>query len=87
MQQLGGADLLSKTPLIHIPHPKPAEQQPSLQKLGSLAKQRVQQQTHVTPIGDDVRTFGESAAATGYLGRFPGSEVMPLIQQFVGMGH
>ena len=34
--------------------------------------------------GDAVRSFDELSAARGSLGRFPGSEVMTLIKQFVG---
>lgn len=83
--QLGGAEAVSKTPLSPIPHPKPAEEQPALQQLGSLARQRMQQQEPVEPCGDAVCCFGESAAAEGFLGRFPGTEVMPLIQRFVGL--
>lgn len=45
VEQLGGADNVSRTPLCHIPHPKPAAQQPSLQQLGSLARLRMQAQT------------------------------------------
>ncbi len=33
--------------------------------------------------GDGVRRFGESAAAAGGLGRFPGCELMPLVQRFL----
>lgn len=34
--------------------------------------------------GDGVRWFDETAAAEGSLGRFPSSELMPLIRQFLG---
>lgn len=34
--------------------------------------------------GDSVRWFDETAAAEGSLGRFPSSELMPLIRQFLG---
>ena len=37
------------------------------------------------PTGDDVTTFGEADAAAGFLGRFPGGEVMPLVQQFIAL--
>lgn len=33
--------------------------------------------------GDGVRRFGESAGAAGGLGRFPGCELMPLVQRFL----
>ena len=36
--------------------------------------------------GDAVGRFDEVAAARGALGRFPGSEVMPLLRQFVCTG-
>ena len=35
-------------------------------------------------FGDRVDRFDEVAAARGALGRFPGSEVMPLLRQFAG---
>ena len=35
--------------------------------------------------GDGVRRFSEIDAPAGALGRFPGSQVMPLIRQFVGL--
>jgi len=55
--------------------------------LGQIAKQRVSliKAFPMQPIGDNVTNFGEAAAAPGFLGRFPGSEVMPLVQHFVGM--
>ncbi len=36
--------------------------------------------------GDPVRSFDEVSAARGALGRFPGSQVMPLIKQYAGRG-
>lgn len=36
--------------------------------------------------GDRVGAFDELSAGAGALGRFPGSEVMPLIKRFVGVG-
>lgn len=38
-------------------------------------------------FSDDVRSFAEVAAAGGALGRFPGAEVMPLLQRFVAALH
>ena len=35
-------------------------------------------------FGDGVAAFDEMKAARGFLGRFPGSEVMTLIQRFSG---
>lgn len=34
--------------------------------------------------GDPVRSFDEVSAVRGALGRFPGSQVMPLIKQYAG---
>lgn len=36
-------------------------------------------------LGDGVQEFSEIAVAAGALGRFPGSGIMPLIRQFVGL--
>lgn len=36
-------------------------------------------------LGDGVCAFDELSAARGGLGRFPGSQVMPLLKQFVGV--
>jgi hypothetical protein len=36
-------------------------------------------------LGDGVCSFDELSVARGGLGRFPGSQVMPLIKQFVGV--
>jgi len=38
-----------------------------------------------TGFGDSVTRFNEVAAARGALGRFPGSEVMPLLRQVAGV--
>lgn len=35
-------------------------------------------------LWDTVEAFDEISAAAGGLGRFPGREVMPLLQQFTG---
>ena len=35
------------------------------------------------PLGDSVQTFDELSAAEGCLGRFQGSQVMPLIKRFI----
>jgi len=35
-------------------------------------------------LGDSVAAFDELSAASGSLGRFPGSQVMPLLKQFAG---
>lgn len=35
--------------------------------------------------GDGVKRYSEIDAAAGALGRFPGSQVMPLIRQFIGL--
>ncbi|KAL6783755.1 hypothetical protein ACKKBF_B05675 [Auxenochlorella protothecoides x Auxenochlorella symbiontica] len=37
-------------------------------------------------FGDSVSSFDESAAGAGGLGRFPGSQLMPLIKHFAGWG-
>ena len=85
VEQMGGADAVVKTPLCHIPHPQTDGTTPSLQTLGNIALQRVSQHPPVQPQGDAVTAFGEAAAASGFLGRFPGSQIMPLIQQVLGV--
>lgn len=37
----------------------------------------------LTHHGDDVRAFDEIQAARGILGRFPGEQLIPLIQQLL----
>ncbi len=75
------------TPLAHIPHPPSSNPSVTLHVLGQAALQRTKMnplfQTQST--GDTVNSFGEAAAAAGFLGRFPGSAIMPLVQQFIGM--
>ena len=87
IEQMGGASAVMKTPLCHIPHPQTDGLTPPLQTLGNLAQQRISNKEAVQPSGDDVTAFGEAAAASGFLGRFPGSQVMPLIQQFLGVAN
>ena len=69
---LGGAEEVAAIPLTHIEHPRPGlrHYQPS-----SMAEQHV--------CGDVVPCFDEISAACGCLGRFPGSQVMPLLCQFL----
>jgi hypothetical protein len=55
---------------------QPSEQQQQQQQ---LRPQRLE------PLGDRVATFDEISVAAGALGRFPGSQVMPLIRQFIGL--
>lgn len=38
--------------------------------------------TMADPLMDSVRSFSEIAAHQGYLGRFPGDEVMPIIRKY-----
>lgn len=85
VKHMGGSAAVSKIPLKHIPHPSNADSRVTLSTLAQAAQQRTQTaavSAHKT--GDSVQTFGEAAAAAGFLGRFPGSEVMPLVQQFTG---
>lgn len=86
MKQIGGPTIAGKVPLEHIPHPPTSDGQKTLSTLAQAAQQRMnQRRTVATPTtGDTVSTFGEAAAAAGFLGRFPGSEVMQLVQQFTG---
>lgn len=88
---VGGAGGLPQHPLPHIAHPPP--QLPSLPQLAAkadAAEQQRQQHWRAGAVsngsdgfGIGVRRFGEAAAAEGCLGRFPGCEVMPLVQRFL----
>ena len=85
---VGGAEALPQHPLPHIPHPPP--QLPSLRQLAAAADARQAApsgdvQARRAAAGDGVVFFGETAAAGGDLGRFPGCEVMPLLQRFLGV--
>lgn len=79
---------MRKVPLEHIPHPPTSDSQTTLSTLAESAQQRVNQRkvapTDTDTTGDSVSRFGEATAAAGFLGRFPGSEVMQLVQQFTG---
>lgn len=82
-----GDDSLPQHPLPNIAHPAP--ELPPLPQLAAQAdaaeNQRQQQEEGSSREcrGDGVRRFGESAAAAGGLGRFPGCELMPLVQRFL----
>ena len=49
--------------------------------LQALQRQRQESSLKCSTHGDRVFSFDEAAAAGGCLGRFPGSEVLPLIRQ------
>ena len=70
---LGGAAAAAAIPLTHIEHPADGLQryQPSIPEQPPIS-------------GDSVACYDELSAASGCLGRFPGSQVMFLIQQFLG---
>ena len=61
-------------------HAPPPQQQ--AQRRQQPAQQR---RPPLEALGDGVAAFDEIAVAAGALGRFPGSQVMPLIRQFVGL--
>ena len=75
------------TPLTHIPHPPSSDPSVTLHALGQAALRRITMNPLLKrrTTGDAVNSFGEAAAAAGFLGRFPGSAIMPLVQQFIGM--
>ena len=82
---MGGSAAVSKIALQHIPHPSNTNSQTTLSTLAQAAQRRTQNKAESTHrAGDNVVTFGEAVAASGFLGRFPGSEVMPLVKQFTG---
>ncbi len=77
---LGGTSALPHHPLPHIAHP--SQPLPSLPELAAAADAREKDQPSDADwrgSGDAVHRFGETAAAAGELGRFPGCEVMPLL--------
>ncbi len=84
---MGGASCVMNTPLTHIPHPPTSDPSLTLHALGQAALRRtnVNKPFKMQSTGDAVDSFGEAAAAAGFLGRFPGSAIMPLVQQFIGM--
>ncbi len=82
MEALGGSTFVRSIPLEPIPHPDPGESVAELLSKangveGTAAPERTVQ------LGDTVGSFDEVAAAHGALGRFPGSQVMPLIRDFI----
>lgn len=66
-----------------------AEHEPSAGHSAAAAQQEggEQQQSERAQLGwgDGVQRFSEIDAAAGALGRFPGSQAMPLIRQFIGL--
>ena len=87
VEQLGGASCVMNTPLTHIPHPSPSDPSVALHALAqaALRRRKMNPLMETQSTGDVVNSFGEAAAAAGFLGRFPGSAIMPLVQQFIGM--
>lgn len=83
---MGGPAIVSKIPLVHIAHPPTSDGQTTLGTIAQAAKQarKLKKPAAIQTTGDSVSSFGEAAAAAGFLGRFPGSEVMQLVQQFTG---
>lgn len=86
VKQMGGPAIVSKIPLVHIAHPPTSDGQTTLGTIAQAAKQarKLKKPAAIQTTGDSVSSFGEAAAAAGFLGRFPGSEVMQLVQQFTG---
>ncbi|KAL0023909.1 hypothetical protein WJX79_009725 [Trebouxia sp. C0005] len=87
VEQLGGASCVMNTPLTHIPHPSPSDPSVALHALAqaALRRRKMNPLMETQSTGDVVNSFGEAAAAAGFLGRFPGIAIMPLVQQFIGM--
>ncbi|KAK9817062.1 hypothetical protein WJX72_008993 [[Myrmecia] bisecta] len=86
--QLVGEAALADVKVEPLPHPAPTEMQPVAAVMGAQALARQQlviPGTTQHALGDGVTTFDETAAARGALGRFPGSQVMGLVCQFVGV--
>lgn len=83
---MGGPAVVGKVPLVHIAHPPTSDSQTTLGSIAQAARQarHLKKPAAIHTTGDSVSSFGEAAAAAGFLGRFPGSEVMQLVQQFTG---
>lgn len=83
---MGGSAIVGKVPLVHIAHPPTSDSQTTLGTLAKAAQlaRQLRKRAATNTTGDSVSSFGEAAAAAGFLGRFPGSEVMQLVQQFTG---
>lgn len=81
VEALGGSSAVEGIPLEPIPHPDPAER---VADLLAKAESRGRAAAETGAIhGDGVGRFDEVAAAQGALGRFPGSQVMPLLRSFL----
>ncbi len=86
----GGPAALARAPLRPIPPPEAAVaaaggDAAALARLGAAACAAGGAPSAPAPTaGDGVAAFSESAAAAGALGRFPGSELMALVREFVG---
>ncbi|CAL8468172.1 g7711 [Coccomyxa elongata] len=82
VEALGGDSAVRGIPLEPIPHPDPGE------SIADLLATKIENESVVTAAVETsaqhvVREFDEVAAAQGALGRFPGSQVMPLIRSFL----
>jgi 2,3-diphosphopglycerate-independent phosphoglycerate mutase len=86
----GGPAALARAPLRAIPPPEAAVaaaggDAAALARLGAEAHSAGGVPPAPAPAaGDGVAAFSERAAAAGALGRFPGSELMALVREFVG---
>jgi hypothetical protein len=81
----GAAQLAACSPGQRIPLPD-VKQPPDLQQLLQQAQQQAQSSSSRcsgAACWDEVVAFDELSAARGSLGRFPGSQVMPLIKDFL----
>ena len=75
---LGGPARLEDIPLGCLSHPDPhAVLAANRNPLGPLS---AEPNSHGSAFGDTVRRYDEISAATGALGRFPGSQVMTLVK-------
>ena len=84
MDALGGSSAVQGIPLKPIPHPDPKESIADLLATrGENESEGAAAEKDSAQHGDCVRDFDEVAVAQGALGRFPGSQVMPLIRSFL----
>eukprot|EP00887_Chlorella_sp_A99_P007404 scaffold2.g7404.t1 len=92
---LGGSEAVGRIPLGEIPHPSSEESERVLAAAAAnTSSSSAQQQSepadpggsrrlHGLTFGDSVAAFSELDAAEGALGRFPGSQLMTLIKEFI----
>lgn len=80
-----GGQLAALTAVLALGRQQQQQREGSQQQQPQQRREELRQPRPAAVLGDEVAVFNEIDAAAGALGRFPGSQVMPLIRQFTGL--